>query len=158
MNHVGKISEKVVRQDIIQHLDFNGLWDSRQHGSRAGRSTVSQLLCHYDTILVAMEQGHNMDTIYLDFSKAFDKVDHSILLQKVKNVGICGNLGNWIGSFLLNRTQSVKVGNSVSDRIEIVSGVPQGSVLGPILFLLYIANIGFRSNSKASIYVDDSKV
>ena len=157
-NHLGKLLEKVVRQDIIDHLDRNGLWDNRQHGSRAGRSTVSQLLDHYDTILETMETGQNMDTIYLDFSKAFDKVDHHILVQKVKNMGISGNLGMWISTFLMGRTQSVKIDGIVSEKIEILSGVPQGSVLGPILFLIYIADIGSKSKSKAYIYVDDSKV
>ena len=98
-----------------------------------------------------MELGHNIDTVYLDFSKAFDKVDHTILLQKIRNVGVCGNMGNWVGTFLSNRTQSVKVEYCVSENIEIVSGVPQGYVLGPILFLIYISNIGFKANSKSFI-------
>ena len=73
--------------------------------------------------------GQNIDTVYLDFSKAYDKVDHHILLQKVKNVGICENLGKWIRTFLLDRTQSAEVGGEVSHSMEIVFGVPQGSVL-----------------------------
>ena len=133
-NHLGKLLEKIVRQDIIEHLDRCGLWDSRQHGARAGRSTVSQLLDHYDTILETMESGQNMDTIYLDFSKAFDKVDHYILVQKVKNMGIGGNLGKWIGTFLMERTQSVKIEGIVSDKIEILSGVPQGLFWDPFFF------------------------
>ena len=109
-----------------------------------GHSTLSLLIIHYNEVLENLERKSNCNVIYLNFSKAYDKVDHHILLQKVKNVGICGNLGKWIGTFLHNRTQAVKVGGCVSESINIVSRVPQDSVLGPILFFLCVANIGCK--------------
>ena len=90
--------------------------------------------------------------------KAYNKIDLNILLDKVREGGICGKLGQWIGSFVTDRTQTVKIGASVSDSVNILSGVPQGLVLGPILFLFYIADIGHKSNSECCIYIDDSKV
>ena len=75
--------ERIVRLDIVEYLNISKLWEPRQHGSRAGRSTLSQLLEHQDTIVEALECGDNIDIIYLDFAKAYDKVDHSTLLHKI---------------------------------------------------------------------------
>ena len=86
---------------MIKFLDENKLWDNRLHGSGAGRSTVSQLLSHYGSLLEAMENGNNIETINLDFFKVYDKVDLYLLIQKVKSAGINGNLGSWIGTFIL---------------------------------------------------------
>ena len=124
-SHLSKILERVVRKDLVDFLSTNKLMDPRQHGSRAGHSTLSQLLQHYGNILDHMENKVNTDVIYLDFSKAFDKVDHSVLLSKVRALGIQGNLGAWLGTFLLGRTQKVKVGDTLSDGETIISGVPQ---------------------------------
>ena len=95
MNHFREadLCKDMVRKDIIKYMDKNGLWDDRQHGSRKGRSTVSQLLIHQDKILQAMEQGENIDVIYLDFAKAYDKVDHCTLVGKIKAMGVSGHLG-----------------------------------------------------------------
>ena len=82
-SHISKVMERIIRMDIVEYLDYNNLWDKRQHGSRAGRSTLSQLLEHQDTIVQALENGDNIDIIYLDFAKAYDKVDHSTLLHKI---------------------------------------------------------------------------
>ena len=93
-SHLSKIMERVVRKDIVDYLTSNKLMDPRQHGSRAGHSTLSQLLQHYGNILDTIEKRINMDVIYLDFSKAFDRVDHSVLLSKIRALGIQGNLGS----------------------------------------------------------------
>ena len=132
--------------------------DDSQHGSRAGRSTLSQLLEHQDEILKELEEGNNVDAVYLDFSKAFDKCDHGILLHKIKKLGIKGKLGKWLQNFLNGRKQAVIVDRIRSEWSKIVSGIPQGSVLGPILFLIYISDIGEDLSAKALVYVDDTKI
>ncbi len=111
-SHIMKVFEKVVRKKIVNFFDENNSFNVNQHGFRSGRSCLSQLLAHYDYILSQLEQGNNVDIIYLDFAKAFDKVDHGILLHKLRAMGIKGKLGVWIHSFLTNRYQYVAVNRS----------------------------------------------
>ena len=108
-SHIEKTMERVMRQNLVNFLEFHKKLDPRQHGSRAQRSALSQLLQHQDDILKALEAGDNLDCIYLDFAKAYDKVDHGILLHKLKNLGISGSVGRWILSFLKGRSQQVMV-------------------------------------------------
>ena len=91
-SHIIKIFEKVIRNHIVQFLDENNKFNDSQHGFRNGRSCVSELLIHYDRIVDILEAGSNADTIYLDFAKAFDKVDHGIVLKKLSLLGIRGRL------------------------------------------------------------------
>ena len=157
-SNVIKTFERVNRRAIVGYLEYHKLMDPNQHGSRANRSTLSQLLEHHDEILKILEDGDNVDSIYLDFLKAFDKCDHGILLHKIKALGIKGKLGVWLHSFLTKRTQIVMINGVKSSISTPISGVPQGSVLGPILFLIYISDIGNEVTAKLKIYVDDSKV
>ena len=113
--------------------------------------TLSQLLKHQDEILQALENGDNI-------SKAYDKVDHGILLHKLRKLGISGNLGRWIMSFLTGRRQEVLVRGHKSRSSILISGVPQGSVLGPLLFLIFIGDISDGVSAVTLVYVDDSKV
>ena len=99
-----------------------------QHGFRPGRSFLSQLLEHHNKILEELEKPNNVD-VYLDFAKAFDKVDYGILLNKLKKIGINGKIGVWIHNFLSNRQQCVAVNGTTSSEPQVRSGVPQGSVL-----------------------------
>ena len=140
-SHIIKIYEKVLRNRLADYLDSNNSFNKNQHGFRKGRSCLTQLLSHHDNIINLLEQGYNVDVVYLDFAKAFDKVDHNILLHKLKNLGIDGKTLKWIQNFLEDRVQQVVVNGTLSTPHQVISGVPQGSVLGPLLFLVLIGDI-----------------
>ena len=140
-SHLVKIFEKVLRKKIVWFLERNDLFNSSQHGLRTGRSCLLQLLAHYDKILSLLDQGHNVDVIYLDFAKAFDKLDFNVTLSKLKAFGIDGNVGRWLQSFLTGRYQTVIVNGSKSSPAPVLSGVPQGYVIVPLLFLILISDI-----------------
>ena len=131
-----------------------------QHGFLKGRSTITQLLAVYQEIVEALAKGKETDVIYLDFSKAFDKVSHHFLIGKLSRLGIAGNLLIWFKSYLSDRYQRVTLQGCYSDRLEVFSGVPQGSILGPLLFLVYINDIpgSIKHNSKIALFADDSKL
>ena len=106
-----------------------------------------------------MEAGFNVDSVYLDFSKAFDKVDHQIVLAKLSRIGIRGKLLLWIESFLTSRTQHVIVNGVLSNQCPVVSGVPQGSVLGPLLFLVLLNDIDSNIvSSFLASFADDNRI
>ena len=161
-SHLIKVFERVVRHALVAHLDRHGLLPDGQHGSRAMRSTLTQLLSHWDNILDGLEQGEGVDCVYLDFSKAFDKVETGVLLHKLKDAKVLGKVGCWLAAFLnsATRQQAVVVEGRISELSPVISGVPQGTVLGPILFLLHIADIarGVSSTTRTSSYVDDTRV
>ena len=140
-SHLIKLFEKILRAHIVKHMNDQNLFNESQHGFRSGRSCLSQLLEQYDLILDILEDGANADVVYLDFAKAFDKVNHTIVLQKINKMGIKGNIYQWLKSFLLNRVQCVSVDGTLSDPQPVISGVPQGSVLGPLIFLILIGDI-----------------
>ena len=158
-SHVIKIFERVIRSRLVEYLEDNNLISHTQHGFRKGRSCLTQLLQHYDEILNNLNQGYETDVLYLDYAKAFDKVDHNILLQKLRAYGISGQLYSWIKTFLTNRTQTVVVDGYHSVPRPVISGVPQGSVLGPILFIIYINDLHtVVKNCKAGSFADDTKI
>lgn len=157
-SHVIKLFERVVRNQLVTFLEENYLMNDNQHGFRPGRSCLTQLIEHYDLILEHLENGGNVDVIYLDFAKAFDKVDHGILCHKLLTMGIGGKLGEWLHEFLHGRMQKVLVNGASSPAATVKSGVPQGTVLGPILFLVHIADINNDIVSHVSSFADDTRV
>ena len=141
-SHVIKTFERVIRRRIINHLEGNNLLDNDQHGSRKGRTCLSQLLQHQDEILRKLEEGQNVDVIYTDFEKAYEKVDHAKLEEKMKNqFGIEGKLGKWLHCFLEKRKQQIVIEETKSEKSDVKSGAIQGSVLGPVFFLMFISDI-----------------
>ena len=158
-SHLVKLFEKIIRKHVVHYLDEQNLFNTSQHGFRSGRSCLSQLLAHYDKIISLLEQGQNVDVIYLDFAKAFDKLDFNVTFQKLKQLGIGGKIGKWIHSFLTNRHQTVVVNGEQSDPAPVISGVPQGSVIGPLLFLILIGDIDSNvSHSFLSSFADDTRI
>ena len=157
-SQICKVIESIIRDAIVQHLEHNNLIYNSQHGFRSGRSCLSNLLTFLDKLTECWDRGENVDVIYTDFAKAFDKVPHQRLLTKLKSHGIGGKVLNWISSWLGNRAQRVCMNGFSSLWRAVVSGVPQGSVLGPILFLIFINDIDIGLVNWILKFADDIKI
>ena len=158
-SHIIKIFERVLRRKLVEYMEINNLICSKQHGFRSGRSCLTQLLHHIDDVLEALSNNSDFDSIYLDYAKAFDKVDHKLLLRKLRLYGIHPKIVKWIESFLSDRKQSVVVDGYHSFLSLILSGVPQGTVLGPILFLIFINDIeNCILHSIVRCFADDTRI
>jgi hypothetical protein len=142
----------------VEHLESQGLLNINQHGFRKGRSCSTQLLEVMESWTKIFDDGHPWDCIYMDYAKAFDSVPHIRLIEKIKAHGIKGKLLIWITNFLNNRRQRVQIENSFSSWLPVTSGIPQGSVLGPILFLLFINDLPDLVNSEVKLFADDTKI
>ena len=153
-----KILEHIVHSTVMDFLDSKNFLSSVQHGFRQKRSCETQLLTTLRDFSQTLNTSGQTDAILLDFSKAFDKVDHKLLLSKINNTGIHGPLFDWISSFLSNRTQYVIVDGCVSEPKAVLSGVPQGTVLGPLFFLIYINDISenLSPGTFLRLFADDS--
>ena len=154
-----KVQERSLKRFLQTHLEVNGYLNNFQYGFREKRSCLAQLLSFYNSILNNIEEGSNQDCIYLDFAKAFDVVDWGILCHRMRDKGIHGNTGIWLHNFLQERTQEILVNNTLSKPSNVTSGVPQGTVLGPLLFLILIDSLGDTEiDALITAFADDSKV
>ena len=142
----------------MTHMIENKLISNNQFGFMPGRSTSLQLQCFLDLLTKANDDNVQMSTIYLDFEKAFDKVPHHRLILKLRKLGLHEQIVSWVKDFLTDRKQSVSIGNTRSSQRQVLSGVPQGSVLGPVLFICYINDMEEHLSSKLFMFADDTKL
>ncbi len=154
----GKIMEKIIFDDLYQHFFSNDLIAEIQSGFRKNDSTIKQLISIIHDIYLVLDYNPPTDVqaVFLDISKAFDKVWHAGLLYKLKRNGVNGTILKLIESFLSNRMQRVTINGSNSDWTAVEAGVPQGSVLGPLLFLVYINDLSDIVDSELRIFADDT--
>ena len=158
-SHVVKVYERVIRKHMVDYLETNSLLTDKQHGFRSSRSCLTQMLDHFDNIYEGFTRGEDTDSIYLDYAKAFDKVDLKLLINKLKRYGFHEKLIRWVESFLSDREQVVVLNGIHSDIAKVLSGVPQGSVLGPLFFILFINDLEqVVASSTVSFFADDTRV
>jgi len=155
------ISVLCVISKVLERLVYNKVIDTiatsitpHQFGFQRNASTHQQLLIYFHELITSREQ---IDTIYIDFQKAFDSVPHNKSMVKLWNIGITGTLWNWFNCYLSNRTQYVSIGNCLSNYLPVISGVPQGSILGPLLFLIFINDLPSTIISQIFEFADDTK-
>jgi len=150
-----KLLEHIIYHCVMEHLTAHEILTDKQYGFRPNHSCETQLLNIVEEIQLAMDHHFSVDLIFIDFKKAFDTVPHERLMKKLHHYGIQGNLYNWIFSWLTKRTQRVVIKGHKSSYVNVSSGVPQGTVLGPLMFLLYINDITNNITSGIRLFADD---
>ena len=154
----GKVFERCIHRHILQYLTTNNILTDSQSGFLPGDSTVNQLLSIYNSLCENYDKSITSQSIYFDISKAFDRVWHRGLLLKLDAIGIRGRLLKWFESYLKKRKQKVVIKGDNSDEKVVTAGVPQGSVLGPLLFLVYINDIVDNIQSVIKLFADDTSL
>ena len=158
LSSVGKTMEKLIHKHVQNFLLHNNIITCFQSGFTAGDLSVNQLVELYNTFCQALDEGKEVRAVFCDISKAFDRVWHRGLIAKLKHYGICGPLLNWFNSYLTNRFQRVVIPGGVSGWLEILAGVPQGSILGPLLFIMFINDTVKEIHSNIRLFEDDTSL
>ena len=153
-----KVMEAIIKDKVMDYMETNGLICNEQHGFRKGRSCLTNLLETFEDWTKTLDEGYGLDIVFLDYRKAFDSVPHQRLILKLRTFGLGVKLQNWIRNFLRTRTMQVNVRGTLSKERPVLSGVPQGSVLGPLLFILYVNEIPAVVNNKMKMFADDTKI
>ena len=151
----GKLLEHTVYSEVMNHLNLHDILFNAQHGFHSKRSCETQLLLTVHDFASGLNDGKQTDAIILDFTKAFNKVSHKHLYTKLHYYGIRGPILDWIKDFISNRSQQVTLDGCSSESLPITSGVPQGTVLGPLLFLCFVNDIPDCISSIIHLYADD---
>ena len=153
-----KIMESIIKEKLLVHLESNQLLQDAQHGFTHGRSCLTNLLETLESWTNALDEGFGLDVIYLDYRKAFDSVLHKRMIAKLKTFGITGKTLTWLKSFLADRTMRVGIRGTFSHDDPVTSGVPKGSVIGPLLFILYVNELPDWIKNEIKMFVDDTMI
>ena len=153
-----KSLERIIVDNLYDYFHDNNLFCSDQYGFRRGHTVEDQLLSTYDDVSVWLDRGFVVDVVLFDFKKAFDVVCHPILIEKLRLLGVGGTILNWIADFLHQRSMRVSIAGVCSSSKVVTSGVPQGSVLGPLLFLVYVNHLPSFLTAKCKFFADDLKI
>jgi hypothetical protein len=153
-----KILESIICEKINDFVESNNIITKNQHGFRRNRSCSTNLLEFYGGVYSEFDEGKAIDIIYLDFKKAFDKVNHKLLIDKIRSIGIKGKISNWIENWLKNRKQRVMINGATSEWADVTSGIVQGSCMGPNLYILYSSDLDADVTCKISTFADDTKI
>ena len=154
---LSKIIEKHVHDSLIEFLNSFELLHKTQSGFRPNHSRETALTYMIDSWLKAINDDEIVGVVMVDFKKAFDLVDHNLLIDKLKHYRLSDTTIKWCSSYLIGRKQNVSIGNKLSDEERVFNGVPQGSILGPLMFLLFINDLPlYTDNVKTDLYADDT--